>query len=291
MNRRAFIKSSATVGLGGLALFNAGCVEREEYTMDEITPESAPEPRALERIGVQLYTVRNILENDFVGGIEQVAAVGYNEVEFAGYFDHSPAEVKALLDRVGLTAPSVHVGIDMLRDDLDTVLDAAQTIGHQYVVCPWVAEDQRTLDHYKQHAALFNEVGEQCKTAGIQFAYHNHDFEFFVTDGQVPYDLLLAETDAALVQMELDLYWIKKGGYDALAYFEKHPGRFPLCHVKDMGNDEAITPVGKGTIDFGSIFAQSEQAGLTHYFVEHDHPDDPMQSITDGYAHLKALRF
>ena len=293
MNRRTFLKSSAVAGLGGLALFNAGCAESQDYAVEEATSEAAPAARALERIGVQLYTVRSILENDFVAGIEQVAAIGYNEVEFAGYYDHSPADVRALLDRVGLTAPAVHVGIDILRDNLDGVLEAAQIVGHQYVVCPYLAEDQRTLDHYKQHAAFFNEVGQKCKEAGIQFAYHNHDFEFFETDGQIPFDVLLAETDAGLVKMELDLFWIKKGGHDALTYFQNHPGRFPLCHVKDMAGDAegTMTPVGKGTIDFGSIFAQSEQAGLVHYFVEHDHPDDPMQSITDGYAHLKALRF
>ena len=295
MNRRTFIKSSAAVGLGGLVLMNTGCAEGEGKSMNETTtamPAEAPaKARALERIGVQLYTVRSILQKDFEGGVEQVAAIGYDEVEFAGYYDHSPAEVKALLDRVGMTAPSVHVGIGLLSDDLDAVVEAAQIIGHQYIVCPWVAPDQRTLDHYKQHAALFNKVGETCKAAGIQFAYHNHDFEFILTDGQVPYDLLLAETDAALVEMELDLYWIKKGGHDATAYFNAHPGRFTLCHVKDMSADESIVPVGTGAIDFGSIFAQSEQAGLKHYFVEHDHPNDPMQSITASYAHLKELRF
>ncbi len=293
MNRRTFIKSTAAAGLGGLVLMNTGCAEGEGRSMNETTTQTdAPaQTRALERIGVQLYTVRSILENDFEGGIEQVAAIGYDEVEFAGYYDRSPADVKALLDRVGMTAPAVHVGIDLLRDDLDAVIEAAQIIGHEYIICPWVAEDQRTLDHYKQHAALFNEVGEKCKAAGIQFAYHNHDFEFFETDGQIPYDLLLAECDASLVEMELDLYWIKKGGYDAGAYFNAHPGRFTCCHVKDMGSDEGIVPVGTGSIDFGSIFAQSEQAGLKHYFVEHDHPDDPMQSLAMSYAHLKDLRF
>lgn len=252
---------------------------------------SAAEGRALARIGVQLYTVRSVLEDDFVGGVEQVAAIGYDEVEFAGYYDHSPADVKALLDRVGLTAPAVHVGIDILRDNLDATLEAAQVIGHQYIVCPWLAPNQRALDQYKEHAALFNTVGEACKAAGLQFAYHNHDFEFEETDGQRPYDLLLAETDAELVQMELDLFWITKAGHDPLAYFERQPGRFPLCHVKDMAADEMMVDVGKGTIDFGAIFAQSEQAGLAHYFVEHDNPDDPMQSLTNSYNHLKALRF
>ena len=167
MNRRTFIKSSAA-GLGGLVLFNAGCAEGEDYAMDETaSTEQDAEGRMLERIGMQLYTVRSILENDFEGGIEQVAAIGYDEVEFAGYYDRDPKDVRALLDRVGLTAPSVHAGIDMLRDDLDVVIDAAQIIGHQYIVCPWVAEDQRTLDHYRRHAALFNEVGEKCKDAGF----------------------------------------------------------------------------------------------------------------------------
>ena len=294
MNRRTFIKASAAAGLGGLVLTNTGCAEGEGTTMNDTTtvPSEAPaEGRALERIGVQLYTVRSVLENDFEGGIEQVAAVGYDEVEFAGYYDRSPADVRALLDQVGLTAPAAHVGIDVLRDDLDAVIEAGQIIGHAYIICPWLAEDQRTLDHYKQHAALFNQIGEACKAAGLQFAYHNHDFEFFETDGQIPYDLLLAECDPALVEMELDLYWIKKGGHDAGAYFDAHPGRFTCCHVKDMGADEGIVPVGTGSIEFGSIFAQSEQAGLKHYFVEHDHPDDPMASIATSYAHLKDLRF
>ncbi len=293
MNRRTFIKSSAAATLGGIYLVNAtGCGEGEERPMEETMEVEAPATgRALERIGVQLYTVRSLMENDVAGTLEQVAAVGYDEVEFAGYFEHSPAEIRSLLDQFGLAAPAAHIGIDRLRNELGKVLEEAQTVGHRYVICPWLAEDQRTLDAYKGHAAFFNEVGAACKEAGIQFAYHNHDFEFEMTDGMMPYDLLLDETDADLVQMELDLYWITKGGHDPLAYFERYPGRFTLCHAKDMDDGQTIVPVGEGTIDFGRIFAQSEQAGLVHYFVEHDHPDDPMASIAASYNHLKELRF
>ncbi len=275
-------------------MLGAGCADGEGETMDtpaETTTSAPSEGRALANIGVQLYTVRSLMEDDFAGVVEQVAAIGYDEVEFAGYYGHSPADVRALLDRVGMTAPSVHVGIDTLRQDLDTVLEAAATIGHQYIVCPYLDESERSIEDYKRHAALFNEVGEKCKAAGIQFAYHNHEFEFVETDGQIPFDLLLAETDAALVQIELDLYWIRVAGHDPVAYFGKAPGRFPLCHVKDMATDEGMAPVGEGTIDFGSIFAHTDHAGLKHYFVEHDHADDPMQSITTSYNHLKALRF
>ncbi len=253
--------------------------------------EAPPTGRALEQIGVQLYTVRGLMEKDVAGTLEQVAAIGYDEVEFHDCFDHNPEEIKSLLDQFGLAAPAAHVGIDRLRDEFDAVLEEAQTVGHRYLVCPWLDEDERTLAHYKELAPFFNEVGAACKEAGIQFAYHNHDFEFEVTDGQVPYDLLLDETDADLVQMELDLFWITKGGHDPMAYFERYPGRFSLCHVKDMADGETMVSVGEGNIDFGRIFAQSEQAGLVHYFVEHDNPDDPIASIAASYAHLKELRF
>lgn len=293
MNRRSFIKSSAAATLGGLYLVNAGCVDGEGKPMQETpsTTQTLAAVRALDRIGVQLYTVRGLMEKDVAGTLEQVAAAGYDEVEFAGYFDHSPAEIKGLLDQFGLTSPAVHVGLDILRDNLDAALEAAHTIGHEYVVCPWLAPNQRSFDAFKEHAAFFNEVGATCKEAGLQFAYHNHDFEFEATDGQLPYDVLLGETDADLVQMELDLFWITKGGQDPLAYFERYPGRFSLCHVKDMAAGEQMVSVGEGNIDFGAIFAQSEQAGLVHYFVEHDNPDDPIASITASYNYLKALRF
>lgn len=293
MNRRTFIKSSAAATLGGFYLVNAGCTEGEKKLMQETRQAEAPATgRALERIGVQLYTVRGLMEKDVAGTLEQVAAVGYDEVEIHDYFGHSPEQIKSLLDQFGLAAPAIHVGLDDLRGNLDGVLEAAQTVGHRYLVCPWLEEDERTLAHYKELAPFFNEVGAACKDVGIQFAYHNHDFEFEMTDGLVPYDLLLDETDANLVQMELDLYWITKTGHDPMAYFEREPGRFPLCHVKDMmiGGEE-IVAVGEGSIDFGRIFAQSEQAGLAHYFVEHDNPDDPIASITASYAHLKDLRF
>ena len=247
--------------------------------------------RSLPAIGLQLYTVRQHMETAFEESIRRVAGLGYTEVEFAGYYERDPAEIVALLDEVGLVAPSVHVGMNLLRDDLEGVLAAASTLRHGYVVCPWLAEEERTLDHYRQHAAFFNEVGAAARETGIQFAYHNHDFEFMESSGVIPYDLLLSETDPELVKMELDLYWIRKGGMDALAYFALHPGRFPLCHVKDMAPDGSITHVGAGVIDFGPIFAQSDGAGLLHYFVEHDHPDDAFASAGDAVTHLATLTY
>lgn len=294
MNRRTFIKSSAAAGLGSMYVL-AGCAGDADSSTSSDQPDTtatAMQGQTLDRIGVQLYTLRSLLADDFEGTMEQVAAIGFDEVEFAGYYDRSPEDVKALLDRLGLVAPSAHIGMNLFEEDADAVIAAAQTIGHHYLIIPWLAPPQReSIDLYKQHAAFMNEVGQKCKDAGLQLAYHNHDFEFNETDGQIPYDVLLEDTDSDLVKMQMDLFWITEAGQDPLAYFARYPGRFPLCHVKDRTAEGEMTSVGNGAIDFATIFAQSEEAGLEHYIVEHDNPEDPMASITASYNYLKDLQF
>lgn len=247
----------------------------------------------IERVGLQLYTVRQEMEKDVEGTIARVAASGYKEVEFAGYFKKTPAEIRAMLDRHGLTSPSAHISSGE-PDAWKQALDAAHVVGHQYVVVPWIPQEQRTgIDGYKQIAAHFNKAAEQARAAGLQFAYHNHDFEFAAVDGKLPYDVLLAETDPKLVQMEMDLYWIIKGGQEPLAYFARWPGRFPMVHVKDsMGPpDNKMADVGAGKIDWKRIFAQQSQAGIKHFFVEHDQPADAFASIKASCDYLKRLEF
>src|SRR6266702_3765421 len=198
-------------------------------------------PSKIERVGLQLYTVRHEMEKDVEGTIARVAV-----------------------------------------------------IGHQYVVVPWIPVEKRTgIDGFKKIAADFNKAAEQARAAGLQFAYHNHDFEFAVADGKLPYDVLLAETDPKLVQMEMDLYWITKGGQDPLAYFARWPGRFPMVHVKDsMGPpDNKMADVGAGTIDWKRIFAKQQQAGIKHFFVEDDQPADAFASIKASCDYLKRLEF
>ncbi len=286
MDRRSFVKVAAGAALGGMVGF--AC---KEQAVSQAAPEAASSMRSLDRIGVQLYSVRSLMEQDFAGTLKAVAEAGYDEVEFAGYFEHSPEEVRMLLEAAGLDAPASHVSIDALRGDLAGTIETAGTVGHRYLVCPWIAEEERTLGGYQQIAAFFNEVGGACQEAGLRFGYHNHDFEFETVDGRIPMEILLGETDPELVDYELDLFWIRKGGQDPLRYFERFPGRFPLCHVKDMTADEEMVDVGKGQIDFAAIFARAEQAGLKHYFVEHDNPADPLASIEASQDHLRALRF
>jgi len=246
----------------------------------------------LERIGVQLYTVRTLLADNYEGTIRAIADLGYDEVESVWDPMRNPEDIRALFNEVELLAPSTHAPIQALKNNLEQVLDAAQIMDHSYIVCPWLSEEQRSMEQYKNHVILFNEVGAACKEVGIQFAYHNHEFEFEADEnGIIPYDFLLEETDPELVKMELDLYWVAYANQDPIEYFKRYPGRFPLSHVKDMGSDQQMTAVGEGEIDFATIFAESEIAGLKYYIVEHDHPEDPMASIQTSLQYLRSLEF
>ena len=242
------------------------------------------------------------MKADFDGTIAKVAQIGYKEVEFAGYFGRTGQQVRAAVDKNGLKAVSTHVQYDELDDKFASVLETSKTIGMEYIVCPWIPEAQRD---WKKAAEKFNRCGEQTKKAGMQFAYHNHWFEFLPVDGKLPYDELLKECDAHLVKMEMDLCWITAAGADPLKYFDRYPGRFPLVHVKDLktlpkitaggaqnyGDTVDLTEVGGGVIDWKKIFAQSEKAGIKHYIVEHDHPKQPFESITKSYEYLEKVRF
>jgi sugar phosphate isomerase/epimerase len=257
---------------------------------------ASPATRArIEKIGLQLYTVRRELEKDFDGTLAQVAQVGFREVETAGFFGRSAAEVRASLDRHGLMAPAMHVNLEDVGQQLPKTLAAGRALGARYVVCAWLEpEVRKALDDYRRHAETFNRAGEEAKKAGLQFGFHCHDFEFAPIDGVVPYDLLLKDTDAALVQMEMDLYWITKAGADPLHYFKQHPGRFPLVHVKDMDAtpEKGFTEVGKGVVDFRRIFAQSKLGGIRHYFVEQDETKGPVfESVSESYRYLESLDF
>lgn len=272
----------------------------------------------IDRVGLQLYTVRDLMKNDFDGTIAGVAKIGYKEVEFAGYYGKSPKEVRALLDSNGLTSPSAHHPMGAqpaaegktptLENNLQEIIDGAHIIGQKFLVCPYLDAKSRTADGFKQLAESCNRVGEATQKAGIQFAYHNHSFEFEKVDGldKLPFDYLLSNTDPKHVKVEMDLCWITVGGGDPIAYFNKYPGRFPLVHVKDWskegsdpgGNAGAvghevtghIANVGSGSIDWKNIFEHSGKAGIQHYFVENDEAkslDDPKAS----YEYLAKLTF
>jgi sugar phosphate isomerase/epimerase len=245
-------------------------------------------------LGIQLYTVRDLLATDFDGTLAALRRIGYREVEFAGLHGHPPGQVRALLDRLGLRAPGGHVGIPAITDGLDQTIAEARTLGLEYVIVPWIDEDARTATGYRRIAATFNSAGARLRAAGLTLGYHNHWFEFDpLADSPATcgYDLLLDGTDPELVVMELDLYWIRKGGKDALHYFRTHPGRFRLVHVKDMGTDGSMVDVGQGVIPWPTMLPAARQAGVRHFLAEHDNPPDPLAFARATYAYLRTLRF
>jgi len=290
MNRRQFLTTSvqATGALcAGLGL--AACTsDSSEDGTTAADASLAASPASGPAIGLQLYTIRSLMESDFRGAMEEVATIGYDEVEFAGYYNRTPDEILALLNDLDLASPAAHIPLQRIREAPDEVIQMAKTIGHQYLVCPYLAESERTsLDDYRRLAEDFSTFGKRCTEVGLQFAYHNHDFEFVAMKGTRPYDVLLSETDPQHVKMELDLYWVIEADQDPLDYIGQNPERYPLCHVKDRGPDGGMVPVGSGTIDFASIF---EAANFQHYFVEHDNPQNPMQSIETSHRTLQTLK-
>ena len=283
IDRRHFVRISAGAACGGFLGLGHSSSAR--------SVEAAGE-RSLDTIGVQLYTVRTLMEKDFEGTLEAIAEIGFHQVEFFNYYGRQPRQVRQILDRLGLESPAAHFSSQALEDNPDAVIETAQAIGHRYVILPSIPhEDRSSIARYRAWADLCNTVGKACTKAGLRFAYHNHDFEFQPIDGHVPFDVLLNETDPVHVEFEIDLYWTVKGGRDPLDYFQAFPGRFTLCHVKDMAESGAQTDVGSGRIDFASIFAKGRQVGLEYFFVEHDNPPEPLTSIESSFGYLENFRF
>jgi sugar phosphate isomerase/epimerase len=285
MNRRGFVTA---VGAAGAALA-AGAGARPSGSAPPVV-----RGRTLDRIGVQLYTVRRALRQDFDGTIARVAAVGYKEVEFFvdSYAGRTPQQVRAALDKHGLTAPSTHLDFGLLEKGWEETIAAGHVVGYKYLTMAWIPDSRRkTLDDWHRTADLFNRSAETAKKAGMGFAYHNHNYEFMPLEGQLPYDVLTAATDPATVMLEIDLYWIASKGVDPFTYFTRYPGRTRMVHAKDMDAAGKMLDVGDGKIDFKKILAARSQAGIEHVFVEHDEPTDPMGSITRSYEYLRKLEF
>jgi len=282
-SRREFLKTSALVSAGLLA---------------------APSLFAYDKkyIGLQLYTVRDAMGKDTAGTLARVAQIGYNSVEATysdgKYYGKEPKAFAQLLKQNNLIMPSTHYLLGEEAKSQGTILNGwdkaaedAASVGQKFMICAWLSPNERgKLDHYKKLADDFNRAGEISKKAGLQFCYHNHDFEFIAENGKYPYDILLENTDKNLVKFEIDLYWLTRAGQDPVALIEKHPGRFPLWHIKDMDKTEKkmFTEVGNGVVNFKRIFEHSKKAGLKYFFVEEDIcPGDPFDSITQSITYIK----
>lgn len=274
-SRREFLKKSGSGALGMMVLSpllgSIPDIDRKSYNL-----------------GLQLYTIRDAMGKDPVGSLQKVSKIGYKYVELASYangkfYGYDPAEFKKIVEDTGMEILSSHSKVEAKGVTLDNAKKMAEDhlkLGVKYCIQPWVNPEDRTIDKYKKMIADFNEVGKIMKEFGIQFGYHNHNFEFAPLDGIVPYfDLFLPELDPQLVTMEMDLYWVSKAGQNPVEIFKKYPGRFQLFHIKDKAaesapifvtNGDDITSVGSGVMDFKRILAAKDVAGMKYMFVEDD---------------------
>ena len=256
-------------------------------------------------VGLQLYSLRDQLPKDVTGCIARVAAAGYKEVETYGYSKENGfwgLDAKAFSDLLksnGLKTPSGHFGMDKYfvegkTDELEAYIEAANITGMEYVIIPSInGEVLKSAEQFKAVAEKTNKAAEICKKSGLKLGYHNHNFEWKTVDGTTFYNVLLKETDPALVHMEMDIYWVVRAGQDPVKLFQQNPGRFALCHLKDMDktNRELNTEVGRGSIDFKTILSKAKLAGLKHFIVEQENYTniDPYISITESAAYAKQI--
>jgi sugar phosphate isomerase/epimerase len=264
-------------------------------------------------IGLQLYSVRDLLPKDYEGTLRQLGALGYREVEAAGFFGRSPSEVKQAMDRAGLHCVSAHYPLKDLLPKVDEVIQFGKDLGLKYIVCasPWLKDPSRvkdpgsreareamTLDDWRWNAEQFNRIGERVHAAGMRFAYHNHTPEFRAEKGVVFYDELLRTTDPAKVTMELDCGWAVVAGKSPADYLTRYPQRFSMLHVKDFKMTAAVTPsepppsteLGRGTIDYRPIFQAAKKTSIEHAFVEQEEFDMPaMEALKIDADYMRAL--
>jgi sugar phosphate isomerase/epimerase len=316
MNRRNFLGNTAlttTAMLVSPALFSGSAL--------------------LKKIGIQFFSLPKMLEKDLAGSLAMLSKMGYREVELygpypfstdsakqhwdavtpslgfsgSGYFGHTAAEMKTMLADHGLSAPSMHTDLDTLETRMDKLGEAAQILGHEYVVLPAIpGEKRKTLDDYKKMADAFNKIGEAAKKAGTKFAYHNHGYGLKEIDGQMPLKLILGGTDPSLVFFEMDLYWTTAGGVDPVTLLESYKNRYHLMHIKDMakkvhfsgdGGDPQqwielfpyMTTAGSGVLDLKSILTKAKESGVKYFFVEQDMVAAPEIALKKSYDYLASL--
>ncbi|MFN3380642.1 MAG: sugar phosphate isomerase/epimerase family protein [Runella zeae] len=276
MNRRDFIKQSTALG--------AGIV---------LSSSLFAEAKRLKKFGVQLYSVRDLMPKDPKGTMKQLAEMGYTQFESYGGPDFlwgmSPKECKTFLGDLGVKMVSTH--FDMNKD-LDKNIERGAEAGLKYMLCPYLGP-QKSLDEWKKKAELFNQVGEKVTKAGMKFGYHNHDYSFKAMEGQIPQELLLANTDPKYVMFELDLCWIVASGQNAVAHLEKYGKRYELVHIKDMVLDNGRVSqkdLGKGAMDFDTILKAAKKAGIKHYIVEQEqYPSSSIESMKVDAEWMKQL--
>ena len=319
LNRREFIRTTMAAAAGTLVTSTIGAAEYRNSS--------------IKNVGLQLWSIAKTLEKDFTGALQMLSQIGYKELELfgpypfstekdkaswkgitgmvgftqSGYFNHSPKQLKEILDRQGLRTPAMHVGLDTLRNKLGETAEAAHILGQQYAgIASIPEEERRTLDDYKRVADEFNVIGAKAKSLDLRFYYHNHGYGLKEMEGKVPFELILERIDPSLVYLEMDLFWTTAGGADPIKYLDNNAGRFKLVHVKDMkkqvrfagdgGNPQQwvdlfpyITDAGSGVLDLENILSHANKSGVEHFIIENDVIVNPKESLEKGYKYVASV--
>ncbi len=276
--RRKFLLETGTLSMGSLLL--------SSYTSTS---------KKVKNTGVQLYTFRKEMLADARGTLKRIADLGIQQIETARsdkghYYGLTAKEMQQVCKDLGMTLRSGHVQLD--KKWKQTMNEAAES-GQEYLICSSMPSDGQTVDNYKKVADLFNKAGEECKKLNIKFGYHNHEYEFESVKGQVLYDVLLNNTDPALVKMELDLGWVIVAGKSPIDYFMNYNGRFPLWHLKDMNiAKKQSTEFGKGSLDIVQLLKNRKVAGMKYFFIEQEeYTSTPFESMKENMTYLQNLNF
>lgn len=248
------------------------------------------------KVAIQLFTLREKCQEDFVGTLKKVTELGYHGVEFAGNWGGLEAnKLKAILDDLGLQASGSHVPLHMLENELESVIQYQKAINSEHIICPILPEDRRGgVEEYSNFAKKLNELGQKCAENGIQFSYHNHAFELEDLNGKKPLNILLDESDPELVKAELDIYWLTKAGENSVEWLNKYRGRTPLLHLKDMTTDgrQFFAELGTGGVDVQSAIKAGKEVGVDWFVIEQDRTErDPFESAQISMDYLKRYSF
>ena len=290
--RRKFLKHSSYLAAGSL-LAPIGCTSKKQETAQTITEEvveSLPKDKSM---GVQVYSVRDALKEDFAGSIKRLSDIGFDYIESYGLesdgkiLNMEPEEYSRIVGDTGLRIASTHSAY-FQAEESENFVEAALTAGIPHVIIAHLKEEDR---QYHKVAENLNKAGEQFKAAGIVFGYHNHAFEFEKQGDLTGLEIMIQETDPDLVKFQLDLYWAVKGGTDPVSFIEKYPGRFCSFHIKDAAEDLEQTTVGTGIVPFEGVFNIKGKSGATQFFVEDERTDDPFGNVEAAFNYLNQASF
>ena len=234
-------------------------------------------------VALQMYTLRNEAAEDYPGTLKKVAEMGYKAVQVSGTHSFGAAEIRKVMDDLGLGSAGTHVGLGAFEEDFDKAVEIVKTLGTEYAILPSVPKDRRgTAEDWRTMGKVMSELGAKLKEVGLRLGYHNHSFEFETFDGRTGYDLMMETADPELVLTEIDTYWAQHGGQDPVAMLKRFAGRIQVVHFKDMGegDEKPMVPVGEGILDWPGIVEACKSGGTEWMGIEQDHcaPLEPLEA-------------